>query len=860
MRSIRLYDSESCGADNPFFVSRVIVSNRLSYQFLERLDLVELFPPVMGTKQYTVANLDPLLLQDVFNIVGVTSNINLIFTDTVTVFELFSTDRTQGTTAGYVDGVVISETFSVSDRRLIPLKDFVENILLLEDFLYRTNKGQSTVLSDLVAIFEEFNTIKTRTLQQLVADGVNVNEIFETIATGATNGFYADSISVMDVLTYAKTSGNKEVLHDFLSVVDEFILSASGRFMLSLVDTVGISETFSAVGVSMVKLFFAEELFVSDLLNYSKGGATTQGYTESISLGEQWNLFLFGPSALCLSYKQTLEDIGGEVHNFSALCKNLNAFNTNVRPPQATFNSYSEFVSLFDFVDIDRNRQYTQNHDDALTVSDILTVNKTIQSVVNNLIDGVMLGEDFDIRGTVDKLTLLTDLVLTSDTFAYFRSQAVATLLNDFVTVSEIFETRSIGAVTNFYTDNVSINDTFNQQTSKGYSWVLSDNVNIAELFNIQETRASVFGFIDTLSAVDQFEYQRSSNVANGFTESIGVSDVFQVATSSDVVQYYTDTLSVADVMEYNRTLATGNSFDDGVSVSESILVASSKGYMYSFADNISITDTNNVDKSGSVILFSEDQITVSDVLTFRDTSTSTQGYTDSVSLGEQWGIFKFGQSALCFSYKQTLDDIGGEVHNFSALCQNLNAFNENVRPPQVAFQSYADSLTLGDDFFLDKDRAYGVVIEQGVNVDEVFNFDKTVSLTNNLHDSLLLSEIFSIFGITDKNFVLTFEEGVSLFEDRDFRNRSFQFTDSFDSSLTLGEDFVYTTSKNIVFGFIDGVTIDAGLVANGNFDRFLYFEERLDLVGLQDFAEINKQSNRLLTFVEGVNLIEGQN
>ena len=729
MRVIRLYDPEQCGADNPFFVTRVVVPNRRLFEFLERLDLGELSPFPKATSTVTIAGLDPIQLQEVFNIVGLQDTMNLFVSDNVAVFELFSTQRTNVASVRLDDGVFITESFQLSRNIGYTLPLFGEIVNLAESFAYNLSLTKGQNLSDVVAVTESFS-----------------------IGQG-----------------------------------------------------------------TLRSLFFLDSIGISDSLNFRDTRNTSNGFTESLSVGELWELFRFRISSLCTNYQQALEDIGGEVYNLQQLCQNLNAFNANVRPPQESLNAFQDFLALIEVFTIDRSRSFGNELESMVSVAELFAFRANTIRTVNNLIDQVGLNEDFSLFGSAENYqVLVSDVTSIQEEFSFSRSIEALRTLQDVLNVSEEYTVRRNQGSTLFAADLVSITEQFTTalQTTRQIG-NLTDFINVGDLF------ATFVVKMSRLAA----------------QESVTIAEVFQTSKG------------------FGSLLAT---LQDEVNVSEGFFNTRTSERNVNAQDGVALAEIFNFGGSQSYTRILTDQLVTQDAFGLIGTKNVANGFTESLTLGETWNLFTFGQSALCAEYQQALEEIGGQVYNYSALCQNLNALNPNVRPPQSVRQSYQEVLELNDFLTLDRTAQFTRELGDRLDLGDLLSFVKTRNLTNNQLDQLTLSEIFTILSQTDKVYNLFFEDALSVLETRDYRDRNFTITDNFVDEVRSGEDFAFNRTSHYSFAFTENVIVDTDTAFRGNQGFNLYFQERLDLLGIDDFIDVRKPSARLLTFVDGVNLIEG--
>lgn len=640
MRVIRLYDQSQCGADNPFFVTRVVVPNRRFFEFLERLELAENVPFPYSTRTWSVNGLDPVALQEVFNIVGLQDRLNLYFGDNVSVFELFTTDKVNTSQVRLDDVVFISESFQVSR------------------------------------------------------------------ASGYNLPLFGEVVNLAEAFTYAFSQTKDQNLFDQLSITEQFAIQRG---------------TFKS-------LFFLDSLGVSDDLSVTGSANVSNGFSESLSLGELWEFFRFRISSLCTNYQRDLEAIGGEVYNLSKLCQNLNALNPNVRPPQESFNAFQDFLSLVEIFSYERSRSFGNEIESMVSVAELFA----------------------------------------------FRAATIR-LVGDLV-------------------DQMAVNEDFSYNAGASYSQALSDITNIAE----------------------EFAFSKGVRVLYGFEDATSVSEFFVTDTATQTNQLLSDGVALAEMFSFGQ-LST---------------------YVKLLEDNVAVNDTLQVLGSRNI----------------------NNGFTESLSLGEQWDLYTFGESALCANYVRALEEIGGEVYNYSALCQNLNALNINVRPPQIRSQSYQEALEVDQEFDVRRTTSFTQALVDQLALQDAFDVVRTRNVTNNALDHLTLSEFFTILGQTDKVYNLFFDDAVSILENRDVRDRTFQIGNDFVENVNAGELFAFSKTTKYTLAFVEDLRIDATSFTRVNQEFSIYFEERVDLVGVDDFIDVRKPSARLLTFVDGVNLIEGNN
>lgn len=258
------------------------------------------------------------------------------------------------------------------------------------------------------------------------------------------------------------------------------------------------------------------------------------------------------------------------------------------------------------------------------------------------------------------------------------------------------------------------------------------------------------------------------------------------------------------------------------------------KNYNLSFQETLQLAQVFNIE--GSIVdgtLFFGEQVSVLEIFSVDKLNiTSALNFVESVGVSEfvdtTTSVF---DESLCSLYEERVEADGGEVEDILLACGAYSYFDN---PPKVSNREFLESITVADVYdYFQNNRLFGV-LQDSITLNEIFNVQRSEANNVSIADFVLLGEVFSFSGATQKQTIQAFTENLTLGElfqllhseknnqekyvEHISLNEIFsvsspslqQFNDVFNDNVSVGEIFGIIdveTQKNLTV--VDGVSLN---------------------------------------------------
>lgn len=501
-RIITLSNATECSLNNPYYRVIATIRERYQYEWIEQILVNELsIFPVTG-RTHTLSFQDFPSLADVFNLMGVTGQINLTFKEDLLILDMFVTFRTRDSNDNFIDPVNVLDTFSHSKSSN---KDtsFSDVLSLNDSFVATPARGRNTFFADQLSVADQFVLSKVAGSNVNFLEAVIMSEVFNVFEQNGQTLYFDDAIQVSDLPALVSVTGGSNLsFNDVLFLTDQFAVNKTSGRNLNFQESVAVSDAYASY---------------------------IQRYDGS----------------RCKTYVDRVEADGGEVVDETSVCAALGYF-SSTSPTLGYSYNYNEAIALADVFNlVGLSRTYKINFNDVIDLVDSFTPTVTWKNKIF-LEDNLSIGDLFSINKQVQLLLSFLDSVQIIDTngtqTTVTRGRLSFTDGVSVLDVNERFIQRYEGTFCQTYVERVEADggqvvDPLNVCTALGY---FSDGANPTTGYRLtfqdvlgvltfesvvtNVKRTFTFAFMDDIGPAEIFSTQRSRNFTLSFTEQLDLS------------------------------------------------------------------------------------------------------------------------------------------------------------------------------------------------------------------------------------------------------------------------------------------------------------------------------------------------
>lgn len=506
------------------------------------------FSPSIPTSGYSYTFTEGITAGDVFNLMGVTGQINLTFNEDLLILDVFVTLRTRGSNESFMDPVNVLDAFSYSTSSNKDIS-FSDVLSLNDSFVATPARGRNTFFTDQLSVADQFVLSKVAGSNVNFLEAVIMSEVFNVFTQGGYSLFFDDAVEVSDLpAVMSVTGGSNLSLNDVLFLTDQFAVNKTSGRNLNFQESLAVSDAYASyiqrydgsrcqIYVDRVEVDGGEvvdEMSVCAAFGYFASSTPTLGYSytynEALALADVFNIV-----GLSRQYRISFNDVIELVDTYT---------------PTVTWKSkifLEDNVSINDLFSVNKQVQLLLSFLDSVQIVDTNGIQTTITRARLSFSDGLMLQDQFNTDITSGVFLSFVDFVniLVADGLAIDTDTNKNLIFSEAITTAEVnerFIQRYEGTFCQTYVERVEadggevidpnsvctalgyFSDGANPIT--GYRLTFEDVLGVLTFESVitNVKRSFTFAFMDDIGPAETFSSTRSRNFTLSFTEQLDLS------------------------------------------------------------------------------------------------------------------------------------------------------------------------------------------------------------------------------------------------------------------------------------------------------------------------------------------------